>query len=433
MKILFVTTYDVVWRHEHFFTRAVSLQLARHCANLGHEFIMLTLTSGDVNNEVLEDERIEDISYRYYSLANNNSYQAKLEGTKKAFQQILPDVIHSNMVEGFDIEAARDLGLPIFTTIHIGGFICPRGGGEGFLRYNDSICRQPVGSDCARCMCQNLPFPSVSYLLHKLTPRSIKKHVASRLKRRIFYLTPFLRLVTEPEDKIRFRDLANYTHIIAANKSLVDLLEMNGIQGRVHLLPHGVKDRRRLPLPSLEENDPVKFYFLGRAQYAKGLHIIIEALQGIDPRLYELYVIGDDSFLGKESQEYYQRIKHKSKKMNVHFVGHLYNSEIDTIIKDCHVMIHSAIFHEVYGIAIAESLSMGRPVLATRCGGAEMQVKDGINGWLINPNDVEDMRKAILHIISHKNEIKQYADNATNPMSLPNYVTELLNLYETNR
>lgn len=67
------------------------------------------------------------------------------------------------MIEGYDIIAARKLNIPIVLTIHIGGFICPRGGGNGFLMYNDSICNQKIGKECMKCGCMDLPLPHLSY------------------------------------------------------------------------------------------------------------------------------------------------------------------------------------------------------------------------------------------------------------------------------
>ena len=61
----------------------------------------------------------------------------------------------------------------------------------------------------------------------------------------------------------------------------------------------------------------------------------------------------------------------------------------------------SSSYLEAYGLNIAESLAMGKPVLATRNGGAEMQVEDGVNGWLVPQNDVEAMREKMQWIVDN--------------------------------
>jgi glycosyltransferase involved in cell wall biosynthesis len=95
-----------------------------------------------------------------------------------------------------------------------------------------------------------------------------------------------------------------------------------------------------------------------------------------------------------------------------------------------HVMIHPAIFLEVYGITIAESLAIGRPVLATCCGGAEMQLKDGVNGWLVPANDIIALRNKIIEILHNKDQIEIKNKNCRLPHSLEEYSRKLLLLYE---
>ena len=43
---------------------------------------------------------------------------------------------------------------------------------------------------------------------------------------------------------------------------------------------------------------------------------------------------------------------------------------------------------------------MGKPVLATRCGGAEMQLEDGVNGWLVEPNNPEALKLKMEKVIN---------------------------------
>lgn len=424
MKILFLTTFDVTWNNEHVFTREVSLALNDNLK--GNELVVATMVASKRDKSVTATICAKGLDYRLIDIVGKNRRE-QIESVTNFISENGIDIVHSNMIEGIDIEACRNLNIPIVNTIHIGGFVCPRGG--GFLKYDDSICSQPVGSQCARCMAKDMPFPTLTYALHRLTPDRLKMATAKRLDRFVLYLSAFLRMTTEPKAKQEFAKLANYSHVIAADERLIELLKMNGITERVHLLPHGVKERCRLPMPSIAENTPIKFYFLARAEYSKGLHILVEALKGIPLDKYELHVIGDTAYLGKKSEKYFQRIKKQCESLNVVFDGRVPNDKLEDVIKDYHVMVHSAIFLEIYGIAIAESLSMGRPVLATRCGGAEMQIQDGVNGWLIPPNDADALREAILHIISHREEIVEYGNNAKLPMPLDVYTSKLLEIY----
>ena len=52
-------------------------------------------------------------------------------------------------------------------------------------------------------------------------------------------------------------------------------------------------------------------------------------------------------------------------------------------------------------MVLAEALSKGIPVIATRCGGPMDIVQDGINGWLVDKNDYK-VAEIINNIITNK-------------------------------
>ena len=66
------------------------------------------------------------------------------------------------------------------------------------------------------------------------------------------------------------------------------------------------------------------------------------------------------------------------------------------------VMIHPTICLEIFGLNIAETLALGIPVIATRCGGAEMQIEDGGNGLLVEPNNAKALAQAIQAVVDSK-------------------------------
>lgn len=430
MKVLFLTTFCVPFEKEHFFTIDVYDEL---CKQL--DPIVLGTAVFDYGSEVHIDEKRVN-SRPYYVLkipeAYRNNHNRIVTAFEQLYQHINPSVIHSNMIEAYEVEAAKNLNLPICLTVHIGGFICPRDGGNGFLTNEDKICDCPVSDRCWHCISQNLPLSSISCALLRYCPEMLCRLMQRLIPQNkvVYYLSAFLiyrKLLEECLRKIQF---FKHATIIAANHRLVELLRLNGMRDNVVLIPHGVKHRNRLCFPEIQQGQPVKFFFLGRVQYSKGLHILLEALKGIDPSLYELHIIGDASRSGVD-RRYYHRIQSMAHKVNTYFHGRVPNSMISDYVKDYHVMIHPSLFLEVYGIAIAEALSMGRPVLATRCGGAEMQVKDGYNGWLCEPNSIASIRDTVLFLIQNHAAISLCAKNATLPHSLGWYTKKLVSLYNS--
>ena len=72
---------------------------------------------------------------------------------------------------------------------------------------------------------------------------------------------------------------------------------------------------------------------------------------------------------------------------------------------------------------------MGRPVLASRCGGAEMQIEHGRNGWLVPANDVAALQKQLAALINNPEQVGAMVNNLGEVNSLEQHVADLLKLY----
>ncbi|MDD3544694.1 MAG: glycosyltransferase family 4 protein, partial [Kiritimatiellae bacterium] len=55
---------------------------------------------------------------------------------------------------------------------------------------------------------------------------------------------------------------------------------------------------------------------------------------------------------------------------------------------------------EAFGRSMAEALAMGCPVIATRFGGALDIIRDGVNGWLVEPGDVRQLAERLTQVSS---------------------------------
>lgn len=93
------------------------------------------------------------------------------------------------------------------------------------------------------------------------------------------------------------------------------------------------------------------------------------------------------------------------------------------IIKDFHCLVHPAIYLEVFGLNISEALSENKYVIATRCGGAEMQIHNEDEGMLVNPNDIITLNKAMVFFIDSPKE------SSANVRTISEHIKDLLSLY----
>ena len=149
MKLLFLTTQNSAIDKEHVFTRNVWKGLCQKFDKEGKddELVVASVFLDAHSSEPFITESTYDGKHYYHlHLSASLSEEGMVEALAKLFRYIQPTIIHSNMVEAVDVTAAKLCNIPIVLTIHIGGFLCPRGGGRGLLMYNDAIARSRIFS-----------------------------------------------------------------------------------------------------------------------------------------------------------------------------------------------------------------------------------------------------------------------------------------------
>jgi glycosyltransferase involved in cell wall biosynthesis len=420
MDLLFIGT---TLSAEHIFTQNVWYSIKE---NFDAYYCTLYYKNPPNDETILydTDERIISI---FIPESIHNDQNKCINFLSEQFTVLQPKIIHSNLTKCTDIEAAKLANIPIVKTMHIGGLVCPRSEVNGFLRWDETICNLTVGKQCNKCCCYELPLPKIAYAIDRMTPNWLKNRLDSYLSnKQFFYFSQLFSINRIIRQKLNSIEALRHATVIAGNNHLSNQLASMGIPTKV--IKNGIRSFSRLPYPQICQNSKIKFFFLGRIQYSKGLHILLKALNGISSDLYELHVFGDASE-SRHEQRYKNKILRLSKGKNVFFHGFINNEQLPSVLKDMHVMIHSTICHEVYGLTISEALSMGKPVLSTKCCGSEMQVIDGVNGWLIEPNNSKALHEQIMAIIRNKSKLPNLSVNCKCPETLDKYISELRELY----
>ena len=152
-KVLFLTTLGLSIETEHIFTQKVWAHLLQHVISVGnrtHLSFLLASVLPSTNGETYSEEKITQEGIVYYQLYLNFEKPKDywVNQIKLFFQDIAPDVIHTNMAEGYDVKAANILNIPICLTIHVGGVICPRSQFRGFLYPEFKLTMQQCRIHC---------------------------------------------------------------------------------------------------------------------------------------------------------------------------------------------------------------------------------------------------------------------------------------------
>ena len=121
--------------------------------------------------------------------------------------------------------------------------------------------------------------------------------------------------------------------------------------------------------------------------------------ESVDCRMVYCYDVALDD---PEGVEIYSKVYRKAKKFvekgDVIFVVGKHQILVNAIQRFSTVLVQNSI-REGFCLAVTEALWKGKPVVATNVGGIPLQIKDGENGFLVEPGNREQFADRIIKIL----------------------------------
>ncbi|MEP4889854.1 MAG: glycosyltransferase family 4 protein [Aliiglaciecola sp.] len=227
---------------------------------------------------------------------------------------------------------------------------------------------------------------------------------------------------------------ANYVSVNSSvtEQKVLDLAP--NINDKLFRLPTGI-----LPLPPIEIEDVKKLQaklrqspkqklvlFVGRLSEEKGVGDAILATKllvdkGLDIRLI---VAGE----GHDKQKFLDLVDEHQLTQHVQFEGWVDSNQIYTYFKSSDVFIgpskqSSSGWIEAQGLTFVEAMLAECAVIGTKSGGIPDAVQPGKTGWLCEPNNAEDLAKAIENVLFHQDDVANIIQNARK-FANENYLVE---------
>ena len=134
----------------------------------------------------------------------------------------------------------------------------------------------------------------------------------------------------------------------------------------------------------------------------KGQHVLLEALAQV-PGMHALFV-GAPLFGGEAryQEELIATAKARGLADRVRFLG--FREDIPELLHAVDFVAHTSISPEPFGRVIVEGMLAGKPVIATRAGGACEIIEDGVSGCLVPPGDSAALAGALRGLMEHPGE-----------------------------
>lgn len=247
--------------------------------------------------------------------------------------------------------AAKRCGCALVQTLHNFRLLCPNG-----LFYRDNV----VCKDCLKslsCAVKHSCYRSskVQSMLVALSLLFHRKIGTFRLPDAYIALTDFNESAFLPLlDKNRLFVKPNFT------ESVLSVSPGSNPKSRAH------------------------FIYLSRIERSKGIYLLLEAFRNLPDTPLLIVGTGPDD-------EAVQAYVDKHCMENVHFLGFTPHDEALSLLYHAKALIFPTQLYEGFPVVLAESFSLGTPVIGSNIGNTASIVEDGQTGLLFKHDDAEDL------------------------------------------
>lgn len=164
---------------------------------------------------------------------------------------------------------------------------------------------------------------------------------------------------------------------------------------KYHLIYNGIDTSLFKNKEDYFPDKPIKIGYAGRIIENKGILILLEALDILNKKYNfpcELYLAGEGEkdFLEKCNK----MIINRGLESKYHYQNFLEN--MSNFYQNIDIFVLPSIVRESFGLVLCEAMYSGVPVISTNSGAQNEIIDDGINGFIINPNDAYGISQKII-------------------------------------
>jgi glycosyltransferase involved in cell wall biosynthesis len=212
-----------------------------------------------------------------------------------------------------------------------------------------------------------------------------------------------------------------------------DVLRNLGIQEcKLALVPNAVDlslvDRKTpKPAPGIPPEARV-LLSVGRLESNKGFSILVRALSRI-PDDFLWVLVGE----GRERGSLESEIERAELRPRARLLGRVSDDELHALYERCELFVHPTLY-EGSSMVTLEAMAHRKAVVATRVGGIPDKIREGENGLLVPPGDVEALTQAVVSALRDRDRLVAWGAKSRALVearfSWARRVKELIGLYQ---
>jgi glycosyltransferase involved in cell wall biosynthesis len=204
---------------------------------------------------------------------------------------------------------------------------------------------------------------------------------------------------------------------VVLNEPLKEKLVKKGVpEEKLEVIPNGVnvedfnvseeeveRVRRKYGL------EGVVVMFAGTITPRKGVLELMKAAKLLNRRDVLFLVVGNLDL----DREYARRVMEyaKNEGINAKFTGFVPYEDLKALYLACDVFVLPS-FEEGQGVVLLEAMASGKPLIGSKVGGIPMQIKEGWNGFLVEPGNVKQLTEKLRYLVENEGERTRMGRNS---------------------
>jgi len=168
-------------------------------------------------------------------------------------------------------------------------------------------------------------------------------------------------------------------------------------------------DAKQFAHASRVSNASPRALFVGRLDYEKHIHVLIEAFAALPKQLDAVLELVGDGGERENLERWADELKIRDR---VIFKGHVTEQELREAYERATVFVMPSIA-ELQSIATMEAMASGRPVIGANAAALPHLVHDGENGFLFEPEDVKTLTARLTQVFeATQTQLDRWANNS---------------------
>jgi glycosyltransferase involved in cell wall biosynthesis len=176
---------------------------------------------------------------------------------------------------------------------------------------------------------------------------------------------------------------------------------------KIHVTYNAIRLSAQEKVPT----DNNKIVFAGRLHFTKGVETLIAAMPMVIDRLPETKLVLIGGYLtGNVIKRYIEMAKNLNVYENIDFKGNVANEIVKKEFSEAYLTVLPSLY-EAFGYVVIESFAVNTPVIGSNTSGIAEIIRDGIDGFLFEPGNENDLAEKIIHLMLHPEKREIFSMN----------------------